>query len=174
MPKKKTSRCKRQFPANFEVKLRRMKRPWPLVFFKKKNIFFSANPKKCFGVLWDSWNISSNWTRFRKQAATDGTKLDLNIGDSGPGFGGLIQGQIYNPVEVFQLIDIVNYTTLFSWNFKFYSKTFFLMMNDVMIIVMMSDVVLERVVSNISYFHPGSLGKWSNWTSIFFKRVETT
>ena len=23
-------------------------------------------------------------TRFRKQSATDGTKLDLNIGDSGP------------------------------------------------------------------------------------------
>ena len=34
---------------------------------------------------------------FRKLSATDGTKLDLNIGDS-PGFGGLIQGQIYNPV----------------------------------------------------------------------------
>ena len=34
----------------------------------------------------------------RKQSATDGTKLDLNIGGS-PGFGGLIQGeQIYNPV----------------------------------------------------------------------------
>ena len=33
---------------------------------------------------------------FRKQVATDGTKKDLDIGDS-PGFGGLIQGQIYNP-----------------------------------------------------------------------------
>ena len=36
---------------------------------------------------------------FRKQAATDGTVWDLNIGVS-PGFGGLIQGQIYNPAFV--------------------------------------------------------------------------
>ncbi len=33
----------------------------------------------------------------RKQSATDGTKLDLNIGFQGLA---LIQGQIYNPVLV--------------------------------------------------------------------------
>ena len=33
---------------------------------------------------------------FRKQSATDGTTKDLNIGGF-QGFGGLIQGQIYNP-----------------------------------------------------------------------------
>ena len=35
-------------------------------------------------------------SRLQKESATDGTKKDLNIGDS-PGFGGLNQGQIYNP-----------------------------------------------------------------------------
>ena len=39
-------------------------------------------------------NLSS--IHLRKLSATDGTKPDPNIGF--PGFGGLIQGQIYNPV----------------------------------------------------------------------------
>ena len=34
---------------------------------------------------------------FRKESATDGTKLDLNIGET-QGLAALIQGQIYNTV----------------------------------------------------------------------------
>ena len=46
------------------------------------------NSGECFKVA----DLSPR--HFRKQSAT---KLDLNIGDS-PGFGGLIEGQIYNLV----------------------------------------------------------------------------
>jgi len=46
---------------------------------------------------------------FRKQAATDSTKPDLNIGVS-PGFGGLIQGQIYNPVSPTIMVEWKTHT----------------------------------------------------------------
>ena len=50
-------------------------------------IFFNIEPQGCRKL---------SPIHFRKQSATDGTKKNLNIGVS-PGFGGLIQGQIYNP-----------------------------------------------------------------------------
>ena len=52
------------------------------------------------GVVPYPCNKLADLSPFRKESATDGTKLDLNIGETRVK-GGLIQSQIYNPDSLY-------------------------------------------------------------------------